>query len=196
MGKTGSCSPDRRDLGFITSHGGFSGPGVLPHLPGGRDPPGGPAGAWSQGPDGTQHGGAEGRARGTVTRYAGAQGAEGPRRSGRCWPGRPRKSSRGTAPPAPCAGPHSSPCGPPKESPTASSLPPELRRRAGGGDGGTYLPKAPGRKRRGAWPWASRRGWPAGPRSASAVRGEEARVAGRGALRAEAGAGVTAGVLR
>lgn len=60
----------------------------------------------------------------------------------------------------------------PREHPTASSLPSLGAEPAASRWGrGTYLPKAPGRTRRGAWSRASRRGWPDDPGARSARRG-------------------------
>lgn len=82
---------------------------------------------------------------------------------------------------------------------TDAELPPFRPRAARRwGNRGAYLPEVPGRRRRGAWRRASRRGWPDGHRGASAARAGQARAGQARApgSQAAADAGGSAGVLR
>lgn len=143
VGKTRSCSPGLRDLGFISFHGGFRGPGVHPHLPGGPGPPGarqaqGAApGVQSPGPDGTQQAvqrgehvaqehSAQGAGRRALEDPGGAAGAGwGKGEGGEAGEDLAERRTQRAAS-RPCAQAHTavSPCRLPKKSQTASSLPP------------------------------------------------------------------------
>lgn len=82
---------------------------------------------------------------------------------------------------------------------TDAELPPFRPRAARRwGNRGAYLPEVPGRRRKGAWRRASRRGWPDGHRGASAARAGQARAGQARApgSQAAADAGGSAGVLR
>lgn len=192
MGKTRFCSPGLSDVELVPCQGGPSGLGILKV----SGDPSHPA-AWHQ--ESLQclevrlrpALSTEGRPRGSAPGFPAVSRR---RLEVRQVPGQVRleKSAQGAERPAWLTGPHSSPQEAQGMS-DGSSLPSDLRRRASGGEGGTYLPAAPGRKRRGARQPASRRGWQDGPWGASALRGEEAPAQGS---QAAPDSGGPAGVLR